>query len=122
MIVRAKDREKWTVTSNMPVRDPHLPPDALGVLTYLLSFSDNWKPLPEDIQRRFNIGEKRTYRILRDLKKAGYLEKRVRRSTTGIIIFQEYIVYEEPIARQAPAAKSKPAINVVEFPKRRKAQ
>src|SRR5262245_48157150 len=115
MIKRALNRETWTLIDNMPVRDPHLSFECLGALIYLLSFSDNWKPLISDVMRRGGIGRNKAQRIFRELKKAGYLEEHIRRAPNGVIIAHEYIVYEEPFDPQTRKAN----FRVLKFPNRK---
>lgn len=82
--------------SNMPIRDERLSAEALGVLAYLLSFSDDWRLTHKDLMRRFHIGRDKTYNIIRELRAAGYLVKELQRAPSGHVIGHELVICEEP--------------------------
>ena len=96
MIIRARKRESFTMISNMPIGDERLSAESLGVLTYLLSFSDNWRLTHKDLMRRFHIGRDKTYNIIRELRAAGYLVKELQRDQLGHVIDHELVICEEP--------------------------
>jgi len=75
MIYRVHKPANYTTISNVPVNDLRLSADALGVLLYLLSKPDDWQVYNLEIETRFGIGRKKLDRIMRELKKAKYIER-----------------------------------------------
>ena len=69
MIIRARKRENFTMISNMPIRDERLSAEALGVLAYLLSFSDNWRLTHKDLMRRLVSAEIRPTTLFENLER-----------------------------------------------------
>jgi hypothetical protein len=46
----------YTIISNIPMKDPSVSAEALGVLVYLYSQPDDWRVSHQDMMRRFRIG------------------------------------------------------------------
>jgi hypothetical protein len=99
MIIRTEHQRNFTVISNVPIRDPEVSAEALGILVYLLSHPDDWRLTHKDIMRRFNMGRDKTYSILNALIDAGYLVRQVLHAPTGRIIGHEYVICEEPFEK-----------------------
>jgi hypothetical protein len=55
------------------VEDTRLSWAARGLLAYLLSRSDDWKVLVNDLKKRGNLGRDGIYALLRELRSAGYV-------------------------------------------------
>lgn len=70
-IIRAAHEKAFFVFSRKTAQDVNLSYEALGVLAYLLSKPDSWQANVRDIAKRSS--EYKVYKILRELRKAGYL-------------------------------------------------
>ena len=69
---------------------------AKGLLTYLLSKPDDWKTYASELVNRSTDRRDSIASGLKELEKAGHLEKRKLQDKKGRFISWEYIVYEEP--------------------------
>jgi hypothetical protein len=75
--------------------------EARGLLAYLLSKPDNWQVLPKAlIKESPNAGRDKVYRILDELKSAGYIMSEQIRGTNGQMGAMEYVVYDTPQAEE----------------------
>jgi hypothetical protein len=73
------------------------------VLVYLLAKPNDWQVKIEDLRLAGGIGRDKVYRILNELREAGYIERVVRRDpTTQQILYNDYLIYDDPIASQIP--------------------
>lgn len=77
-------------------QDENLSFEARGVISYLLSKPDNWQILPSDLMKEGHIGRDQTYRILNELKSAGYLLFQRIHTAKGVFIGVEYRLFEVP--------------------------
>ena len=68
--------------------------EARGVLCYLLSQHDGWKLEIADLKQ--NCGEHTVYRVLKELKAAGYVVQEKHRNAKNQFIYGDYLVYEYP--------------------------
>ena len=78
-------------------QDSRLTFEARGVLAYLLSKPGDWEIKVTDLQREGNTGRDRTYRILRELRDAGYLHRDCERKDDGTFVWGPYRLYEVPL-------------------------
>lgn len=78
------------------LQDETLTMEALGVMTYLLSHSDEWKVNVTHLAKRFNCGRDRTYRVLDELLEKGYLTRKRSTNEKGQFSGIEYQIFEEP--------------------------
>jgi hypothetical protein len=75
-------------------QDKSLSWEARGILCYLLSQRDDWKLQVDDLKQ--NCGEHTVYRVLKELKKAGYIVQERHRNDKGKYVYGDYLVYEYP--------------------------
>lgn len=68
--------------------------EARGVLCYLLSQPDDWRIQVEDLKQ--NCGEHTVYRVLKELKEAGYLHHERTINKAGKFVAGDYLLYEQP--------------------------
>lgn len=92
-IHKEKLTEQYASIPNRTLRDPRLSPDALGVLTFLLSLPSDWQVRAEQVRKHFKVGKLRQQRFYRELEEAGYLKREKMRGsdgcwTTGVTIYQ----------------------------------
>lgn len=77
-------------------QDLALSPEALGILTYLLSKPDGWEVTVKDLDQREGVGRDKAYRILRELIDKRYIERTRLSDEQGHIQGYLYEVYEAP--------------------------
>lgn len=66
-------KSNFTVTPNRIINDVTLSALARLALAYLLGKPDNWKVRANDLKRFLCVGINKTYRILKELRDAGYV-------------------------------------------------
>lgn len=74
--------------------------EALGLLVYLLSKPDDWQVQPETLKRH-GTGRASVYKLLKELREAGHVQRVIQRDDKKHITKFEYVIYEEPL----PAAE-----------------
>lgn len=74
-IIRAiHDKEHpFVEVSRLTAQDTSISYEALGLLTYLLSQSDNWDVVISNLARE-QCGRDKAYKLLKELKEAGYIQ------------------------------------------------
>ncbi len=94
-IFRTEKRKNYFKVNNDVFSDSRLSWEARGVLGYILSKPDDWIVRNGDLVKRGEGGVKKMERILRELKKAGYLRRHRYRKEGGQF---EWVteVYESP--------------------------
>ncbi len=94
-IQKIKKEEGYTVMSNYHFKDRRLSLKAKGLLSMMLSLSDNWKFSLVGLSSISVESEETIRKILQELKKYKYLKMVQKRSETGRFYY-EYIIYEKP--------------------------
>lgn len=97
-IIRAPRRNRYLIIDQRIIDDARLSWAARGMLAYLLSRPDNWQVRVKDLQRRGHLGRDGTYKLINELRSAGYVEFRRGRDMRGRIRGGCYIVREIPNA------------------------
>jgi hypothetical protein len=95
-IIRARRRHRFVIVDQRAVEDTRLSWAARGLLGYLLSRPDDWKVLVKDLQRRGDLGRDAVYKLLKELRAAGYLRFEQARDRQGRIRGGTYYVHETP--------------------------
>ena len=95
-IIRIEKNGDYTVLANAPLNDERLSWEARGMLAYLLSKPNDWTVNSRALVKRAPAGRAKVQRILRELEKYGYLERRKVRGEHGRFVW-ESIVREAPI-------------------------
>jgi hypothetical protein len=75
MIIRRKHNGNFTIVPNTLVDDKRLSIEAKGLLAYLISRPNNWTVRHSHLHKELGIGRDKLQRILRELIRAGYLER-----------------------------------------------
>jgi hypothetical protein len=97
IIVRSSRPEKsYTILRNDVLRDQRLSYRARGILTYILSHSDNWRTSAESLAEHGKEGKQAIYTALRELTVAGYIEYRRSQDTTTGRWQTETLVFDVP--------------------------
>ena len=102
-VIRApRDSEHaYLAISRALTQDRRLSFEARGVLAYLLSKPSDWIVRIQDLQKEGGCGRDRIYRILKELREAGYLHRDQERQPNGLFIWGPYRVYEQPFTDKA---------------------
>jgi hypothetical protein len=93
-IVRAGRRHRFVIIDQRAIEDTRLSWAARGLLGYLLSRPDDWKVLVKDLRKRGDLGRDGIYRLLRELRDAGYMRFVRARDQHGRIRGGTYFVQE----------------------------
>ena len=93
-IIRAPRRHRFVIIDQRAIEDTGLSWAARGLLGYLLSRPDDWKVLVNDLRKRGDLGRDGIYRLLRELRSAGYMRFVRKRDRQGRIRGGTYIVRE----------------------------
>ncbi|RIH81278.1 hypothetical protein Mterra_03273 [Calidithermus terrae] len=94
-VIRRGPKRDFTVLPNATLNDARLSWEALGMLAYLVSKPADWQVRVADLTRRPGSGRDRTYRILEELARNGYLERRQLKDARGRFTGWEYLVHDE---------------------------
>lgn len=94
-VIRRGPKRDFTVLPNATLNDARLSWEALGMLAYLVSKPADWQVRVADLTRRPLSGRDRTYRILEELARNGYLERRQLKDARGRFTGWEYLVHDE---------------------------
>jgi hypothetical protein len=87
----------YFIMSRALAQDRTISLEARGVMAYLLSKPDDWKVQPSDLEQL--CGSNRVYRILKELKDAGYMELKQQRDGQRISGWV-YEVHESPLLHE----------------------
>lgn len=111
-IFRVKHEKDYMVMSNHHLRDPALSLKAKGLLSQMLALPDDWDYSIAGLAYINREGERAVRSAINELEQARYLQRRLKRDTTGRIVDTEYMVYEQPLCQNAavgyPPADSPP--------------
>lgn len=105
MIIRRKVRHGFTAMPKAAFEDTRLTYEARGVLAYILVKPDGWKVHVSDLARKAGpgpngkqgCGKDRIYRILDELKAAGYMTYDQGRGDKARFTTAEYTVTDTPV-------------------------
>lgn len=102
-VIRApRDSEHaYLAISRALTQDRRLSFEARGVLAYLLSKPSDWVVRIPDLQKEGSCGRDRIYRILKELRDAGYLHRDQEHQPNGAFVWGPYRVYEQPFTDKA---------------------
>lgn len=101
MIIRVEKNKDnpYVVINKTLLEDKRLSWKAKGMLTYLLSKPDNWKPIREELVKASKDGITVVRNTLKELEELGYMKRQPIRED-GKIKAWEHVVYEIPQTHQ----------------------
>lgn len=108
IIKREKRTHGYVVISNDIFNHPGISWASKGLLGYLLSKPDSWELLVNDIWGNFPGGRDAVYKMINELRAAGYIESFTEREGNGRIGDRGYIVREAPIPVELGLIPEKP--------------
>lgn len=103
-VFRVEKNHNYTVMSNYHLRDTALTLKAIGLLSKMLSLTDEWDYTTRGLAAICKEGVDAIGGALRELEKAGYIVRRQLRGPGGRISDTEYTIYEKP----CPGAEEPP--------------
>lgn len=95
-VFRIERTHDYTVMSNHHLKNPQLSLKAKGLLSMMLSFPDEWNYSERGLASICKEGVDAIHSAIRELEKAGYMERRQLRGAGGRIADTEYVIYEKP--------------------------
>jgi len=69
-----RPERNFTIVSNELITDSSITPESKLVLIYLLSKPEKWSAWEADIRKTLDMGRRKYQRIIRELKKSGYIK------------------------------------------------
>lgn len=84
-IRKSQRKNNFYQIHNDCAEDEDLSSDGLAVISYLMKKPEDWKIRAADLCRRFKWENKKTYRVLNELKNLGYMRRVCERSDSGKI-------------------------------------
>lgn len=104
-VFRIDKTRDYTVMANFHLRDISLSLKAKGLLSLMLSLPENWDYTTKGLSQICKDGVDSICATLKELEKAGYIQRRRVRNEMGRLTDLEYTILEKPIV-PAPAAES----------------
>ena len=95
-VFRVEKNHNYTVMSNYHLRDTGLTLKAIGLLSKMLSLTDEWDYTTRGLAAICKEGVDAIGAALKELETRGYLVRRQIRDSKGRITDTEYTIYESP--------------------------
>ena len=95
-VFRVEKNHNYTVMSNYHLRDTGLTLKAIGLLSKMLSLTDEWDYTTRGLAAICKEGVDAIGAALKELESHGYLVRRQLRDSRGRITDTEYTIYESP--------------------------
>lgn len=95
-VFRVEKNHNYTVMSNYHLRDTALTLKAIGLLSKMLSLTDEWDYTTRGLAAICKEGVDAIGAALKELEARGYLIRRQIRDSKGRITDTEYTIYESP--------------------------
>lgn len=95
-VFRVEKNHNYTVMSNYHLRDTGLTLKAIGLLSKMLSLTDEWDYTTRGLAAICKEGVDAIGGALRELESAGYIVRHQMRDRQGRISDTEYVIYEQP--------------------------
>ena len=95
-VFRIERTRDYTVMSNHHLKNPQLTLKAKGLLSMLLSVPDEWNYSERGLAAICKEGVDAIHSAIKELEKAGYMERHQLRGQGGRIVDTEYVIYETP--------------------------
>jgi hypothetical protein len=108
-VFRVEKNKNYVVMGKFHLYDKKISAKAKGLLCVMLGLPDNWKYSMRGLASIMMEGTDAINSMLRELEKAGYLERRQLRGARGRLSEMEYIIREYPIGRENEPITFNPA-------------
>ena len=109
-VFRIDKTRDYTVMANFHLRDISLSLKAKGLLSLMLSLPENWDYTTKGLARICKDGVDSICATVKELEKAGYVQRRRLRDDLGRLAEVEYTILEKPVipAPEEPPKREKP--------------
>ena len=110
-VFRIDKTRDYTVMANFHLRDTSLSLKAKGLLSLMLSLPENWDYTTKGLARICKDGVDSICATVKELEKAGYVQRRRLRDDLGRLAEVEYTILEKPIIpvpEEDPPKREKP--------------
>ena len=94
MIHRDGHKTDFTRIANSALRDDRLSLEARGLLSFMLTMSDQWEFSIKGLAYQHGVGEKTIMRLVKELKAAGYIIQERHKDKKGVIDSCTWHIYE----------------------------
>ena len=112
-VFRIERTHDYTVMSNHHLKNQQLSLKAKGLLSMMLSFPDDWNYSERGLAAICKEGVDAIHSAIKELEKAGYMERHQLRGKGGRIIDTEYVIYEKPhVSDAAPPDMENPEMGI----------
>lgn len=101
-IITRKRTKNFAVIPNAIADDQRLSLEARGLLVYLLAKPDDWCVDVQNIRKIGKIGRDKAYKLLRELREAGYINIEEKRDGKGRVVEYEYLVHDSALIDTLP--------------------
>ena len=102
-VFRVERTRDYTVMSNHHLRDKSLSLKAKGLLSLMLSLPEDWDYTLSGLARICQEGKDAIRGAIRELERAGYVQRRQTTDEAGKFSVNEYIIREQPTDRRQRA-------------------
>ena len=112
-VFRVEKNKGYTVTSNHHLRNHALSLKAKGLLSQMLSLPEDWDYTLQGLAQINKESIDAIREAVRELERAGYIERSRERDERGCLRGTVYTIYEQPHAEPTPEepTQEKPALN-----------
>ena len=97
-VFRTEKKEDFIIMSNHHFKDKRLSMKAKGLLSMMLSFSDDWQYSLNGLEAVSKEGLTAIRATVQELEDSGYLVRRRLRNEQGRLSSVEYDIYETPLS------------------------
>lgn len=101
-VVTRKRSGDFAMIPNAVANDERLSFETRGLLCYLLAKPHDWRVQVKDIQKVGSVGRDKAYRMLQELRAAGYLTVTEVRGPGGKFVEYNYVIYDVAIPEHLP--------------------
>lgn len=112
-IITRKHGGNFAVIPNAVADDDRLSFEARGLLCYLLAKPHDWQVSIANIRKAGNIGRDKAYKLIKELKEAGYVEYHEIRDINGRVVENNYTVYDCAVPESLPLPEKTEAVRPV---------
>ena len=105
-VIKVVKDKNFTVMSNYHLRDKRLSFKAMGLMSFMLSVSDDWEYSVNGLAQCAKDKKDSVLSALKELKEYGYLKIENKRNEKGVFQGAVYTIYEKPPCTENPSPHS----------------
>ncbi len=115
-VFRVNRTKDYTVMANFHLRDTSLSLKAKGLLSLMLSLPENWDYTTKGLASICKDGVDSISATVKELEKAGYIQRQRRRNAQGRLTDVEYTILEKPVPPETQEDSPKRENPILEKP------